>query len=81
MQDADAEFTVRVNIGVEQWPEEPEFGRIIRVVGRKLHLCFEVATVILGVGVQDYERDDPFVDVVVDKLDVRPGFFREFFIL
>lgn len=42
--------------------------RDVRVVFWKGHLCFQVAAIVEGVGVEDQERDVPFEDVFVVEL-------------
>ncbi len=68
MEDRDAEVTVRVDIGVVERASELECWWSVGVVGRKGHGGEEVAAVVEGVGVQDYEADVPGEDIVVFEL-------------
>ena len=49
-------------------PAELEGGRRVGVVLGEVHLGFEVATVVEGVGVDDDESDVPVEDVIVVEL-------------
>lgn len=69
MEDGNAEFSVGVDVGVEEGPVELEGGRGVWVVGGEVHLGFEVAAVVERVGVYDDESDVPIEDVIVVELD------------
>ena len=68
MEDRDAEFAVRVDVGVVDGPVELEGGWGVGVVGGEGHFGFEVAAVVEGVGVDDYEGDIPVEYVFVVEL-------------
>ena len=38
----------------------------VRIVLWELHLCLEIATIVLGVWVQNYESNDPFEKTFID---------------
>ena len=68
MEDGDAEVPVGVDVGVVERASELEGWWSVGVVGGKGHGGEEVAAVVEGVGVQDYEADVPGEDVVVFEL-------------
>ena len=68
MEDADAEFTVGIDVWVVQWAVELERGRRVWVVVWEGHDGFEVAAIVEGVGVQDHESYRPSLDGLIDKL-------------
>lgn len=68
MQDGDAEFAVGVDVGVVEGVGELELGRGVGVVGGEFHGGEEVAAVIEGIGVDDYEGDVPVEDVFFFEL-------------
>lgn len=68
MEDGDAEVAVGVDVGVVEGASELEGWWSVRVVGRKGHGGEEVAAVVEGVGIEDYEADVPGEDVVVFEL-------------
>lgn len=70
MEDGDADFAVGVDVGVVEGSGELEGGRRVWVVGGEGHFGFEVAAVVEGVWVDDYEGDGPGEDVVVDELEM-----------
>ena len=49
-------------------PVKLERGRVVRVVAWEVHLGFEVAAVIEGIGVDDDESDVPVEDVIIVEL-------------
>lgn len=53
---------------MEKGPVELEGGRGVRVVGWKVHLGFEVATVIERIRVDDDEGDIPVEDIIIVEL-------------
>lgn len=59
---------------------EAEVWRRVGVVGGEGEAGFEVAAVVEGVRVEDYEGHAPGEDVVVEEGDVGPGFFGEGFV-
>ena len=70
MQDGDAEFAVVVDVGVVQRAGELEGGGCVGVAGGEGHGGAEVAGVVEGGGVEDYEGDGPGEDVFVEELGV-----------
>lgn len=68
MQDGDAEFAVGVDVRVVEGAGELEGGRGVGVVGGEVHGGEEVAAVVEGVRVDDYEGDGPVEYVVVFEL-------------
>lgn len=65
MQNGDAEFTVRVDVGVEEGAVELERGRGVGVVVGEIHLGFEIAAVIEGIRIDDYECDVPVEYIII----------------
>ena len=49
-------------------PAELEGGRGVGIVVGEVHLGFEVATVVEGIGIDDDESDVPVEDVIAVKL-------------
>lgn len=70
MQDGDAEFAVRVDVWMVERMRELEFGRGVWVVVGELHVGEEVAAVVEGVWVDDYDGDGPVHDVFVLQLSI-----------
>ena len=73
MEDGDAEVAVGVDVGVVERAGELECGWGVGVVGGEGHGGEEVAAVVEGVGVEDYEADLPGEDVVVFELGLVSG--------
>ena len=69
MEDGYAESTVGVDVGMVDGTDELEGWRGVGVIGGEGHFGFEVAAVVEGVGVDDYQGDVPFEDVVVVELE------------
>ena len=68
MEDGDAEVAVGVDVGVVEGAGELEGWWGVGVFGGEGHGGEEVAAVVEGVGVEDYEADVPGEDVVVFEL-------------
>ena len=68
MKDRDAEVAVGVDVGVVERACELKCWWSVGVVGGECHGGEEVAAVVEGVGIQDYEADVPGEDVVVLEL-------------
>ena len=65
MEDGDAEVAVGVDVGVVEGASELEGWWSVGVFGGKGHGGEEVAAVVEGVRIQDYEANVPGEDVVV----------------
>ncbi len=68
MEDGNAELAVLVDVWMEEGAVELEGGRGVGVVWGEVHLGFEVAAVIEGIGVDDDEGDVPVENVVLVEL-------------
>ena len=68
MENRNAEVAVRVDVRVIKRASELECWWSVGVIGRKGHSGEEVAAVVEGVGIKDYEADVPGEDVVVFEL-------------
>ena len=68
MEDGDAEVAVGVDVGVVEGASELEGWRSVGVFGGEGHGGEEVAAIVEGVGVQNYEANVPCEDVVVFQL-------------
>lgn len=68
VQDGYAQVPVGVDVGVEEGAVELEGGRCVGVVWGEVHVGAEIAGVVEGGGVDDYEGDVPVEDVVVVEL-------------
>ena len=73
VQDRNAEFAIRVDVWVVEGPAELEGWRRVGVGCGEGHCGAEVAGVVEGGRVEDYECDGPGEDVFVDKLDEGSG--------
>ena len=68
MEDGDAQFSVGVDVGVEEGMCELKGRRRVRVVGREFHNGQEVAAIVERVWIDDNEGDLPVEDVVAFEL-------------
>jgi len=75
MQDTDAKTAIRIDVRMPYRTLEAEVGRRIRVVLREGHDGFEIAAVVLRVGVEHDECHGPGKDIVVNEGNVSPRLF------
>lgn len=74
MQNTNADLSILIHIGMEDWRFEFQFRWIVWVIGWERHSSAETASAVEGVlFVREHEHDFPFEDVGVYEADAYAG--------